>query len=180
MRGMAEDVIVLAVHGAPPRDFPPGDLVEFFALHARLEHARGLPVPDALRARAEDLEGRMRAWPRTPENDPFWAASHQLAAELHALVGSPVMVGFNEFCDPALEGVLHAAAGERPDRVVVVTPMLTRGGEHAELDIPAAIAHVQAAHPDVPIVYAWPYATDDVARFLAGHLAKSLDDATRR
>jgi hypothetical protein len=34
-------VIVLAMHGAPPLDFPEEELGEFFNLHSRLAHAYG-------------------------------------------------------------------------------------------------------------------------------------------
>jgi len=50
--------------------------------------------------------------------------------------------------------------------------MLTRGGGHAEEDIPAAIDRARARFPGVPFVYAWPHDTVDVARFLAQRLAK--------
>lgn len=32
-----KSVIVLAMHGSPPRDFPRADLAEFMSLHGRLE-----------------------------------------------------------------------------------------------------------------------------------------------
>lgn len=169
---MSNDLIVLAMHGAPPRDFPAGEMAEFFGLHARIEQGGVAALPPPARARAEELDRRVRNWPRTRDNDPFWAASHELAAALHALAGCPVLVAFNEFCAPDLESVFHAAAAEGPDRVIVVTPMLTRGGGHAELEIPEAIARAQAAHPHVPFVYAWPYDTADVARFLAGQVSR--------
>lgn len=38
------------------------------------------------------------------------------------------------------------------------------------MEIPALVARLQAAHPDVPLVYAWPYETTEVASFLAAHL----------
>jgi sirohydrochlorin cobaltochelatase len=169
---MPDDLVVLAMHGAPPRDFPERELAEFMALHARVEHAEAGAVPPPVRARAEELERRVRDWPRTPANDPFWAASHELGRLLEARVGTPVLVGFNEFCAPDLETVFRAAAGRGPGRVVVVTPMLTRGGEHAEADIPAAIARARAAHPGVTFVYAWPYEADAVAGFLAGQVSR--------
>ncbi len=164
---MTNEVIVLAMHGAPPRDFPERELAEFMGLHARVEHADRSAVPPPMLARAEELERRVKEWPRTPENDPFWAASRELARQLAAATGRRVLVGFNEFCAPDLETVLHEAADASPGRVVVVTPMLTQGGGHAEVDIPAAIARAQAAHPAVAFVYAWPYDVTRVAQFMA-------------
>jgi sirohydrochlorin cobaltochelatase len=83
----------------------------------------------------------------------------------------PVLVGFNEFCAPSLDDALEQAIAQGAEKVVVVTPMMTRGGEHAQRDIPAAIQRVQERHPRVPIVYAWPFASVDVASFLAARIA---------
>jgi sirohydrochlorin cobaltochelatase len=171
-------VVVLAMHGAPPRDFPPAEMGEFHSLHARLEHGGGA-LSDAMRARAEMLDRRMRAWPRTATNDPFWAASQEIGRHLAEITGSRVVVGFNEFCGPDLDQALAAAAAGQPERVVVITPMLTRGGEHAEVDIPAAIVRAQAAFPGVPFVYAWPHDMRDVARFLADRLRRAGLTPTR-
>ena len=164
----ATTVILLAMHGAPPNDFPPHKMAEMLGLHARLEHAER-PQRDALEARYTPLEEQMRAWPRTPANDPFHAASQELAAHLAAAAGLPVLVGYNEFCAPSLDDALdQAAAGA--ERVVVVTPMLTRGGAHAAADIPAAIQRAQARHPEVDFRYAWPFAPAAVARFLVARV----------
>jgi sirohydrochlorin cobaltochelatase len=165
-------VVVLAMHGAPPRDFPPAEMGEFHALHARLGHGDGT-MAEGMRARADMLDRKMRRWPRTADNDPFWAASQEIARHLAAVTGSRVVVGFNEFCGPDLDEALAAAVAGNPGSVVVITPMLTRGGGHAEVDIPAAIARAQAAFPSVPFVYAWPYDMRDVARFLADRLRKA-------
>jgi sirohydrochlorin cobaltochelatase len=162
-------VIVLAVHGAPPNDFPPGEMAEFFAMHAKLElQPDGLP--EAARRRAAAVESHMREWPRTPANDPFHSASFELASHVAEVTGFPVVVGFNEFCAPSLDAALAEAASRRPARIVVVTPMLTAGGEHAERDIPAAIERARLAHAGTRIVYAWPYDPAVVSRFLASQV----------
>jgi len=159
-------VVVLAMHGAPPNDFPQQELAEWFGLHGRIEHARkGEPM--ALEKRYAELEARMRAWPRTAANDPFYASSLELGAQLQQVAGMSVIVGFNEFCAPSLDEALEEAIGTGAEKVVVVTPMMTRGGEHAERDIPAAVERVQKRHAGVPIVYAWPFDPGGVAGFLA-------------
>lgn len=167
-------VIVLAMHGAPPRDFPRPELQEFMGLHGRLEHADG-SAQEALQRRHDELEAKMRAWPRTPENDPFHAASMKLAEHLQTAIGFPVLVGFNEFCAPALGEALDAAASLAP-HVVVVTPMMTRGGAHAEADIPREIAAARARHPEVRFTYAWPFPVQDIAGFLAGQILRYLQE----
>jgi sirohydrochlorin cobaltochelatase len=141
----------------------------------RLEHA---PLNEAqragLEARHEDLDIKMRNWPRTPQNDPFFAASMALAQNLAEAAGTPVLVGFNEFCAPTLDEALDEAATSGTERVVVVTPIMTRGGEHSERDIPAAIARARARHAGVTFDYVWPFDATEVARFLAGRIAAHL------
>jgi len=159
-------VVVLAMHGVPPRDFPAPELAEFFGLHARIE-AGGHGMASALAQRYHDLEARLRAWPRTRANDPFHAASMDLAARLARDTGLEAIVGFKEFCGPSLEEAFASAAAHGAGRVIVVTPMLTQGGEHAERDIPAAVSRARTAHPGVEFVYAWPFEDAAVVRLLA-------------
>lgn len=109
----------------------------------------------------------MLDWPRDEANDPFFAASHQLADALQQSTGLDVIVGFNEFCSPDLGEALDQAVAQGGQRVLVVTPMMTPGGEHAEIDIPAAIDAARRRHRQVDFRYAWPFETEDVAAFLA-------------
>ena len=162
-------MIVLAMHGAPPVDFPRKELAEFFKLHVQMEHA-----PDDIRKKIGPgyavLEGKIRTWPRTAENDPFFAGAMEMARELSSLSGCEVVVGFNEFCSPTLSEAIASACESDPEKVVVLTPMMTRGGEHAEIDIPREIENARLSHPGIPIVYAWPFEVSDVARFLSSHM----------
>ncbi len=168
-------VVVLAMHGVPPSDFPRQELEEFFALHARFEHAAA--AASAGHERYEELETRMRYWPRTDENDPYHAASLELAGALSRAADCEVLVGFNEFCAPDLAEALDRAVAAEAASVLVVTPMMTSGGEHSERDIPAAISRARERHSGRRIVYAWPFPVTDVAAFLAGQVRQfaSLD-----
>ena len=166
-----KSVIVLAMHGSPPRDFPRADLAEFMALHARLE-ASAVSHSPALESRYEELEQKLRDWPRNPQNDPFFASSQEIAAELGRICKSDVFLGFNEFCAPNLDEALEHATSSSAARIFVVTPMMTRGGEHSEKDIAHAVKKAQEKHPDVRFVYAWPFETSEVARFLASQIKK--------
>jgi len=157
-------VVVLAMHGSPPLDFPRDELQEYFLLEAREHHASpsGGHSP-----RLRELEARMRDHPRTETNDPFWKGSRELAAALEKTCGLPVLLGYNEFCAPDLDETFDRAVSEGAKHVLVVTPMMTRGGGHAERDIPAAVARARSRHPGVRFVYAWPFDTGAVAEFLA-------------
>lgn len=172
----SDTVIVLVMHGEPPRDFPREAIGEYFVLHERLAWA----PPDqhaALRERLQDLDHQIRTWPRTPTNDPFYGGSLALAAALEQAAGVPVIVAFNEFCAPALPEALDTAAAVA-SRVLVVSPMMTRGGSHAEGDIPRAVERARKRHPGVGFVYAWPYDTAEVAAFLARHVRRFTLDRT--
>jgi len=163
-------VIVLAMHGVPPSDFPRQELGEFFALHARFDHAAMTEDPGC--TRYGELERKIRGWPRTPDNDRYHAASLELARELSRASGCDVVVGFNEFCAPGLDEALDRAAASGAKSVLVVTPMMTGGGEHSERDIPAAVGRARERHPGRRIIYAWPFPVDDVAAFLAAQVAR--------
>jgi CbiX len=167
----AAPVVVLAMHGAPPLDFPENELSEFFKLHARSGHGAG--GPEDLRRRCDELEVKMRNWPRTADNDPFFAGSVELAEHLRRETGLAVILGFNEFCSPSLAEALDRAAGAA-QKILVVTPMMTRGGEHSAVDIPKAIRAAGQRYPGKDIIYVWPFPTEDIARFLSGQISRFL------
>jgi sirohydrochlorin cobaltochelatase len=171
-----ETAIVLAMHGAPPNDFPRPELAEFFALHARIEQAGpgGLPQTDEwfeVEDRHRKLDAKMRSWPRSAANDPFHAGSVAIAQALATTAGMTVVLGFNEFCAPTIPQALDTAALEAR-RVIVVTPMLTPGGEHAGTEIPAEIERARVRHRRTEFLYAWPFEPADVAEFLAAQAAR--------
>jgi sirohydrochlorin cobaltochelatase len=166
-------VIVLAMHGSPPLDFPRDELTEFMGLHASLETASGTAV-SAQRLRHDQLESKIRTWPRTGQNDPFYSGSQELARHLRLESGLEVIVGFNEFCAPTLDEALERAVARKSGRIVVITPMMTRGGEHSAIDIPEAIRRAQEKFPGPKIVYAWPFPTEDIAHFLSTQVTRFL------
>jgi len=167
-------VIVLAMHGAPPLDFPRGEMTEFMGLHARLGHGTGGEDSGSLRLRLTDLEAKLRAWPRTKQNDPFYAGSQDLAEQLSKESGLEVIIGFNEFCAPSLDQALEQAATRDAEKIIVITPMMTRGGEHSAIDIPEAIRRARQKFPSRKIAYAWPFPTADIARFLSSQINRFL------
>jgi len=175
---MKDTVVVLAMHGTPAVDFPRNELGELFGLHMRLEQG-GMEGPqrDGIERRHAELDRKIREWPRTAENDPFFAASQDLAKRLSSVLETRVVVGFNEFCAPSVEHVLEEIAEGGAGRIVVVTPMMTTGGEHSEREIPEAIERVRSKHPRTEIVYAWPFEPDKVAEFLGKHIKESTGPA---
>ncbi len=112
-------VVVLAMHGVPPKDFPKREMGELFGLHGRIGQATGAER-EALQSRHDEPEDQMRAWPRTPQNDPFHAGSFELAAQLEQALGCEVVVGFNEFCGPSLDEALDTAVALGAEQVAVI------------------------------------------------------------
>lgn len=168
-------IIVLAMHGAMPNDFPDSEKAELFRLDAQIEGASGEKQAE-LEYRYAELNAKMRNWPRTSKNDPFYAGSMELASHLSKVTGLEVIIGFNQFCAPDLDEALDIAIARGAEKVIVVTPMMTRGGEHSGVDIPKAIKRAQARHPKIPIIYAWPFEVSEVAKFLASQIAKATKD----
>lgn len=167
-------ILILAMHGSPPNDFPKRELGEYFALHARFETAP-TSMDEATRNRYAELEQKMRRWPRTAGNDPFHAASFSLAQLLSRESGLETRVCFNEFCAPTLEEAVTEAVKDGFERIIVVTPMMTRGGEHAEVEIPAQIQQIQSKYPDLALIYAWPFEEKDIAQFLTAQVSRFLE-----
>lgn len=163
--------IVLAMHGAPPLDFPKDELAEFFKLHIQMEQVPE-HMQNAIRPRYEELEEKVRTWPRNDKNDPYFAGAEEMARELQKVSGYDVSVGYNEFCAPTIEEAVIRANGGNPDRIIVITPMMTKGGEHAGSDIPKAIENAKAQNPKIPVVYAWPFSSEDIAEFLFTQVKK--------
>ncbi len=161
------------MHGVPPNDFPRHELTELLSLNTRLARVSGAER-EVMERRHAELDARVRAWPRTAQNDPYHAASRQMAADISRITGHPVVVGFNEFCAPGLGEALDQAVRLGVNRVVVITPMMTRGGGHAEQDIPAAMQEAQERHPGITFVYAWPFVDPDVAEFMATQISRFI------
>ena len=164
-------IVVLAMHGMPPKDFSEKEKMEFLRLHS--QHSKpGVLTPEQMQ-RHDELDAKMRAWPRTEANDSFHAASYRIAAEMKKANSLEVLVAFNEFCAPTVAQTLDQAASLNKGEVVVVTPMLTRGGSHAELEIPADIEKARQRNPKTAFRYAWPFDSSFVARFLNEQVSKS-------
>lgn len=138
-------------HGGVPSDAPR----ELAAAAARHE-------PEADRA--------LRAWPRTPQTDPYKAGLEAIGKELGQASGRRVYLAYNEFCPPTLEQAISSAVQEGAREIEVISTMYTRGGIHSETEIPALLENERKNHPGVAIRYAWPFDVKKIAGFLASHL----------
>lgn len=161
------------MHGMPPSDFPRDLLADWRNLRSALDR---LSVPERERAekRYLELELKVRGWPRTPENDPYHAASYRLERRMKDITGLDVIVGFNEFAKPDMGESFDLAVRAGAERVVVITPMMTRGGSHSERDIPTEIEKAKARHPGLAVDYVWPFDEDKISAFLTQQLEPYL------
>ena len=159
-------VIILAMHGMPPNDFPQKETLDYFMLDSRLENMPGPPPPN-MQQQFEELDSKMRNWPRTHENDLYSYTSNELAAVLSSETGHRVVVGFNEFCSPSLDEAFEEAIKQDPDKIIVITPMMTQGGGHSEKDIPEAIERAKKKNPNIKFSFVWPFNNSKIATFLA-------------
>jgi sirohydrochlorin cobaltochelatase len=161
-------IILLVMHGVTPRDFPREELTEFSRLHSGI----GKGVQRADQERYLFLENKIRYWPRNQQSDPSHTASQELAAHFSEVSGYEVILGYNEFCAPSFDEVLQSVVNKNVDKIIVATPMMTRGGDRAEKDIPVKIEEFRERYPKIEIVYAWPFDTLQVARFLSKHISR--------
>ena len=171
-------VLILAMHGMPPRDFPKEEMAEYFRQYNPFHH-HSPHGHDHGNTRFAELDAKMRKWPRNPQNDTFYGAAYRLAECLKEATGYPVVVGFNEFCAPDLHEAIDQAAGQGADTIVVITPIMTPGGIHSEVDIPQTIKQSQARHPAIRFEYVWPFDLRDVAGFLKGQIAHKINPSLR-
>jgi sirohydrochlorin cobaltochelatase len=162
---IASHAVLLVGHGAPPKDFPRDLVSRLKALEGRRQATGG-----AMGDEERELDAKIRHWPRTAESDPYREGLLALAEALRArLGGAPLFVAYNEFCGPSIEVAVADAVEHGATSITVIPSMLTPGGVHSEVEIPAILAELRAAYPAVTLRYAWPFDLQRVAGMLADH-----------
>jgi sirohydrochlorin cobaltochelatase len=169
---MSKTAVELIGHGAPALDCPPYDVFKLRQLTARRRALGGAPTEEE-----QEIERRVREFPRTPDNDPYRAGLEAVAAELRGRVTeeTAVALAFSEYCDPTLEQAVGDLVGQGYDRIVVVPSMMTPGGVHSERDVPDAIHRIAPRFPSLQLEYAWPFDSGAVADLLAEQLSRKSD-----
>lgn len=151
--------VIVVGHGAPAKDFP--KLKEYFKLH------------DSHTLEAEQLEDELIHWSRNEKNDEYWAGFIKVVNEFKKTSSfHSVHYAFNEMCAPTVKEALTEAAKGNPDVIVLTSIMVTPGGGHSEKDIPAAIELFMEEHPNIKVVYAWPYDVSDISNLLLNQVNK--------
>lgn len=160
--------VVLVGHGAIPKDYPHQQVAHLRALEARRRQTGEPPT-----AEEQELESRLRHWPRTPQNDPYQAGLASWITALQPLLpGVSLTLAYLEFCAPTLEEAVEGLQASGRTQVIVVPSMLTPGGVHSEVDIPVILDRLRRRYPDLDLRYAWPFDQQLVAQMLAEHLSR--------
>lgn len=171
---MHKEAVILIGHGAAASDMPRPLLGELKRLEAERQ-ARAMAAPSP---REAELDRLVREWPRTSETDPYKHGVEQIAQALAPkLGGRRLVVAYNEFCAPSVEGAIESLAKEGFARISLISTMFTRGGVHAEYEIPGIVGEARKKHPGVTIEYAWPFDAGRIADFLASQLTCVLPAA---
>jgi sirohydrochlorin cobaltochelatase len=165
-----KEAVVLIGHGASATDTPRQLVAEL----KRLEGERMARREMEMSPREAEVDKIVREWPRTPDNDAYKAGVDLIAAALAPkLPGKTLVVAYNEFCAPSVEDAIERLVGEGYSRIDLISTMFTRGGIHAECEIPGIVLASRKKYPGVVIEYAWPYEPAFIADFLSAQLTKS-------
>jgi len=164
---MVLEAVILVGHGGIPSDAP-GALVSELK---RLEGERRARREPEMSAREAEVDRQLREWPRTPTTDPYKFGLEAVATELGTrLDGRRLVTAYNEFCAPSVEEKIAALVDEGATRITLLTTMFTRGGSHAEFEIPEIVELARKQYPGVTLEYVWPFDLERVAGFLAAHV----------
>jgi sirohydrochlorin cobaltochelatase len=165
-----KEAVILIGHGSAAMDTPRALVSEL----KRLEGERQARKEYKMGAREAELDKQVREWPRTPQNDAYKAGVEEIAAALAPkLAGRKLVTAYNEFCAPSVEDALDGLVREGFTRITLISTMYTRGGIHAECEIPGIVTEARKQHPGVRIDYAWPFDAGFLADFLAAQLART-------
>lgn len=166
-----KEAVVLIGHGGTASDTPKAAVGEL----KRLEAERQARRETVMTPREAELDKLVREWPRTRETDPYKYGVEEIAAALAPkLGGRKLAVAYNEFCAPSVEDAIDALVKEGYGRIQLISTMFTRGGVHAECEIPGIVIEAKKKYPGVVVEYAWPFDASFLADFLAAQLERAL------
>jgi sirohydrochlorin cobaltochelatase len=160
--------IVLVGHGGVPTDYPPELVTQLKRLEAQ-RRVSGMPKS----IEEQELDTKIRRWPRTATTDPYRFGLEAVAAALKPqLNGALFALAFNEFCAPTLEESVEELVKQGATSITVTTTMFTPGGSHSEVEIPAILDSLRLRHPGILLCYAWPFDLQLVAKTLVEQVSR--------
>ncbi len=160
--------VILVGHGGIPKDCPQDLVTRLKRLEAQRRAAKLPPTPEE-----NELDAKIRRWPRTAVTEPYQAGLETVAARLRTqLNGALFAVAYNEFCAPTLEEAVEDLVKQGATDITVTTTMFTPGGSHSEIEIPEILEQLQKRYPSIDLRYAWPFDLDLVATTLAEQIKR--------
>ena len=166
--------VLLVGHGGWPSDCPEELAGKLKRLESKRRKDKSPPSKEEI-----ELDGVVRAWPRTPETDPYKYGLESLASRLaEHLPGHSMGLAYNEFCDPTIGRAASRLVQEGANTIIIVSTMFTPGGSHSEKEIPEEMELLQQQFPQVEFIYAWPFDMDRVAGMLADHVSDFAHNLT--
>ena len=166
--------ILLVGHGGWPSDCPEELAGKLKRLESKRRKENSPPSEEEIK-----LDGLVRAWPRTPETDPYKYGLELLASRLAERLNSYSMgLAYNEFCEPTIDQAASNLIEKGANSITIISTMFTPGGSHSEKEIPEEIELLQQQYPEVEFIYAWPFDMDRVSGMLADHVADFANNLT--
>ncbi|MFG6178567.1 sirohydrochlorin chelatase [Halomonas sp. THAF12] len=84
-------------------------------------------------------------------SDPNWRAPFErLAEQLSARLSTPLRLAYMEICAPSLEDTVAELAAEGTTRAEIL-PLFFAAGRHLRRDVPAQVAALGEAHPELSL-----------------------------
>ena len=164
--------VVVIGHGIIAKNYPADKMAAYRNVMSAVEKSGGeQAAPDSLKAQMAAMDLDMRAWPRTAENDPYDASVQQLARDIQKVGHYDIVeVAFNEFCGQDVDDAITAAVDKGASRVIVMSTMLIKGGDHADREILGKIIKARAERPQADVRYVWPIDELNMAHFFVGEI----------
>jgi sirohydrochlorin cobaltochelatase len=164
-----KEAVILIGHGGTASDMPKPMIGEL----KRLEGERRARRETAMSPREAELDKVVREWPRTPATDPYKHGVEEIAGALAPKLGGRRLVSaYNEFCAPSVEDAIDDLVKDGFTRISLISTMFTRGGVHAEVEIPGIVVEARKKYPGIAVEYAWPFDAGVIADFLAAQLGR--------
>ena len=164
-----KEAVILIGHGGTASDIPKPMVGEL----KRLEAERMARHEAQMSPREAELDKQVREWPRTPETDPYKYGVEEIAKALAPKLGGRALrTAYNEFCAPSVEDAIEGLVKDGFTKINLISTMFTRGGIHAECEIPGIVLAAKKKYPGVNVEYAWPYDAGFIADFLAAQLVR--------
>lgn len=107
-------------------------------------------------------------------NDPYYKWTYDLVENLEKITQYEVITAFNQFNTPLLNEAIDQAVEKKAEKIIVISTMVNRGSNHAEVDIPEIIKKSQQKYPAIPIIYAYPFENMELAKFLGKQIFRFI------